>query len=323
MSDSDGTQPLPGYSIFRLEALKVLNDVNGEGRCHFLGVCGRVADRMDLSEAQRNRRLSRGKSMLGDRVYCALYRLRKAGLVELLEQRIYQITKEGKQILPKLDPNLDRISDKQLRNLCPKYAEWDQREKSHAGRIALPVGSGEDSDDLLSPVERLEIVCEELRLRAEEELLERLRAVKPASFEKIVTDLLQAMDYGKGNADWAEVTSGPGDGGIGGVIREDALDLSKIYIQAKRYGEGNTVGPDRLQQFVGVLGDKGVAKGVFVTTSSFTEGAKKFAKGNNNIAWVDGEEFVRLMIQHGVGVVYRNIPSVEKFDENYFSEEYL
>jgi hypothetical protein len=33
-----------------------------------------------------------------------------------------------------------------------------------------------------------------------------------------------------------------GDGGVDGIIDQDHLGLDRIYVQAKRYAEGNTVG---------------------------------------------------------------------------------
>lgn len=41
------------------------------------------------------------------------------------------------------------------------------------------------------------------------------------------------------------VTQASNDDGIGGVIDQDALGLSKIYMQAKRYGKKNSGGPPK------------------------------------------------------------------------------
>lgn len=49
------------------------------------------------------------------------------------------------------------------------------------------------------------------------------------------------------------VTQASNDGGIGGVIDQDALGLSKIYVQAKRYGKKNSGGPPEVQSFVGAM----------------------------------------------------------------------
>jgi restriction endonuclease Mrr len=43
---------------------------------------------------------------------------------------------------------------------------------------------------------------------------------------------------------WSDkpLVGGAGDGGVDGIIDQDHLGLNRIYVQAKRYAEGNTVG---------------------------------------------------------------------------------
>lgn len=78
-------------------------------------------------------------------------------------------------------------------------------------------------------------------------------------------------------------TSGPpqvtfsgqsGDEGIDGIIREDRLGLEVIYLQAKRWQ--GAVGRPEIQRFVGALHGKHARKGVFITTSSFTQDARHY-----------------------------------------------
>ena len=51
----------------------------------------------------------------------------------------------------------------------------------------------------------------------------------------------------------SQVVGKPHDGGIDGIISEDKLGLDVIYIQAKRYSEGNNVGIGDVQRFVGAM----------------------------------------------------------------------
>jgi restriction system protein len=68
------------------------------------------------------------------------------------------------------------------------------------------------------------------------------------------------------------------DGGIDGIINEDPLGLDIVYLQAKRYAQGNTVAVDKVREFAGVLVERGATKGVFVTTSQFAPAATAFAE---------------------------------------------
>ena len=61
------------------------------------------------------------------------------------------------------------------------------------------------------------------------------------------------------------VTGKPHDGGIDGIISEDKLGLDLIYIQAKRFANGNKVTRHDLQAFIGAM--EHINKGVFITTS--------------------------------------------------------
>ena len=82
----------------------------------------------------------------------------------------------------------------------------------------------------------------------------------------MVVDLLIAMGYGGGDAAMGRVTGRSGDSGIDDTIREDALVLDEVYVQAKKYAEGNAVGESDLRDFASASDAAGMTKGVFVTT---------------------------------------------------------
>jgi restriction system protein len=143
----------------------------------------------------------------------------------------------------------------------------------------------------------------------------------PAFFEKIVIDLLIAMNYGAG-ADSGKRVGRTGDGGIDGIINEDALGLDVVYIQAKRYAPGHAIGIDKIHEFAGAMTARHATKGVFATTSHFTTSARTTAdRLPYRLILIDGEELSRLMVRYGVGV--RSLRSIEmkKVDLDYFEDE--
>ena len=130
------------------------------------------------------------------------------------------------------------------------------------------------------------------------------------------------MGYGRNRENAGRVLGKSGDGGIDGIINENALGLDAVYVQAKRYAEGQTIGRPLIQQFVGSLTGEGATKGVFVTTSTFSADAKDYARRvAQRIVLVDGERFTQLMIQYSVGV--RTVERVERreIDANFFETE--
>lgn len=168
-----------------------------------------------------------------------------------------------------------------------------------------------------SPDDRLGEALAELRQSAESELLELLASVSPAFFETIVLDLLHKMGYGANRSDLQRV-GGSSDGGIDGIISLDRLGLEKVYVQAKRW-QGN-VGRPELQAFYGALAGQKAKKGVFITTSAFTQQAVDFARSVEGIVLVDGVRLAGLLIDHEVGVSAR-VVKIPKIDGDYFDQE--
>lgn len=130
------------------------------------------------------------------------------------------------------------------------------------------------------------------------------------------------MGYGRGREGAGQRLGRSGDGGIDGVINEDALGLDAVYVQAKRHAPENVVGRPSIQQFVGSITGEGATKGVFVTTSSFSGSARDYvARIPQRVVLVDGVSFARLMIAHGVGVRAVKTVSLFQLDEHFFVED--
>ena len=157
------------------------------------------------------------------------------------------------------------------------------------------------------------------RDRLKEDLLQKIMDNPPGFFEELVLDLLFKMGYGGSRAD-AEAVGGSGDGGIDGIINQDKLGLDSIYVQAKQWGEGNVGSPD-IDKFSGALARKGASKGVFITTSSFTDPAKAAANesAGPKIVLIDGNQLVQMMIDHNLGVSLGNFYQLKEVDLDYFA----
>lgn len=128
------------------------------------------------------------------------------------------------------------------------------------------------------------------------------------------------MGYGGSRKDAGEALGKSGDGGIDGIIKEDRLGLDVIYLQAKRWE--NTVTRPEIQKFAGALQGQQAKKGVFITTSSFSEGAKEYANIiDSKVVLIDGDRLTQLMIDFNIGVSNITSYEVKRMDTDYFSEE--
>jgi restriction system protein len=82
------------------------------------------------------------------------------------------------------------------------------------------------------------------------------------------------------------------------------------------------VGRPEIQQFAGALAGQRARKGVFITTSAFTNEARSYVAGiESKIVLIDGDELAQLMIDHSVGVTIDTIYEVKRIDSDYFSGE--
>ena len=174
-----------------------------------------------------------------------------------------------------------------------------------------------DIEDELLPEEKMVQAYQRYLGDLKHSLLEKVRECHPSFFEKLVVDLLLAMGYGCDDKS-GQVIGKSHDGGIDGIISEDKLGLNLIYIQAKRYNEGNSVGRPEIQRFIGAM--QKAEKGVFITTSKFTKEALDFANAESrkHIKLIDGDSLVELMIKHSVGLERIKEYIVFKIDEDYF-----
>ena len=115
-----------------------------------------------------------------------------------------------------------------------------------------------------------------------------------------------------------------GDGGIDGVINQDALGLQKVCVQAKRYKDGNNVGSGDIRDFYGALRERGADRGVFITSSKFTEGAKRTVLSyNGEIVLIDGIRLTSLMLNYGIAVQKTREFTLFEIDEDFFDDKLL
>lgn len=282
-----------------------------------------LADQFQLTEEERATLVPSGKqTVLANRVHWARTYLDKAGALTRTRRSHFRVTDRGRQLL---EENPDRVSVKVLKQF-PEFLAF------HAPTTtgeAVPASEDQATVDIepltdiptVTPEEAIQSAEDTILANLRSQLLGRIGELSPAFFERLVVDLIVAMGYGGNRQIVAKRLGKSGDEGIDGVVNEDPLGLDMVYIQAKRYAPGNTVGRERIQQFAGALVGQAASKGVFVTTSSFTRQAHEYAqKIAQRIILLDGDELARLMIQYGVGVRTERVVDIKRIDIDYFDE---
>lgn len=240
----------------------------------------------------------------------AMSALNRAGALEKPSRGYYRITEVGQTLLRE---NQGSISKKTLMSL-PAWDDYQPTRQTTTDSVENSEADAFEGD----PIEQISVAVVSIEQSVAAELLSKLRSGSPEFFEKAVLHLLGAMGYGGVENNFTH-TGKSGDGGIDGVLDQDALGLNRVHVQAKRYADGNTIGRPDIQQFIGALGDKNATQGVFVTSSRFTQEALQSAeRASEKIALIDGNKLVELMIKYKVGVQTRKLYEVVEIDEDFF-----
>ncbi len=303
---------IPPYIEIAAPALRLLAERDCLRNKEFIAPLAEIFKLTD-EEREQEYEVSSGK-IFYDRVTWALSDLYVTGLVLKPGRGLYQISEEGRKLLKKPDENIIKYIKENYKQQKKKKAEKES-DRSQADATYTPeeLAPGE-----LPPKEELSRAFARIRKETCDDILDTILSKSPREFEKLVVKLLKFMGYGGEIKDAAEVTPYSRDGGIDGIIREDALGLGRVCIQAKRYKRDRLVQRPEVQAFVGALISD---KGVFITTSGYTKDARKSAAGLANktpLVLIDGEQLAKYIYEYGLGMQTEQTLEIKKLDEDFW-----
>ncbi|MFN9448043.1 MAG: restriction endonuclease [Rubrivivax sp.] len=280
-----------------------------------------LANKMGLTPDERAELLPSGKqSRFANRVNWAKAYLAKAGLVENTRRGYFRITPRGQAALADAAATINNAYLDQFR----EFQDFKSKVNEADGDTAV-VSPAETSAPFSSPAgtetpdEALRKAHAAITGALAAELLDRVRKATPAFFERLIVELLLAMGYGGTSEEAGRALGQSGDDGVDGVIDQDPLGVDQIFVQAKRYAEGNNIGAGAIRDFYGALSLKKAHKGIFVTTSAFSQPAVDTARGlGSRIVLIDGLQLSRLMIRYNVGCRDEDVLHLKKVDEDFF-----
>ncbi len=271
-----------------------------------------LAGELGITAEELARLLPSGKmTVWRSRVHWAAQYLSQAGAITRVQRGVFVLSERGRTLLAE---HPSGVSTADLLAF-PEFVDFVNRGKRTGSSAVVPAAA---TPQEATPQERVEAAAAEVNAAVAAELLQRINGELPAFLEKVVLDLLLAMGYA-GALGRAEHLGGVGDEGVDGVIRQDALGLDRIYVQAKRYASGRVVGRPEIQAFVGALQGAQASRGVFITTSRFSSDGVQYAdRVAQRVVLLDGEELTRLMVEHGVGVQTTETYAIRRVDEDFF-----
>jgi restriction system protein len=287
--------PIPDFQTLILPLLRLAADKESS----ISDSVEQLASHFNLSQEERATLLPSGRqTTFSNRVAWAKSYLVQAGLIAPTAKRAhFCITERGKSVLS--NPP-ERITIKYLSQF-PEFRKFRKVSESETSKNDSQ-SSELTPDSTLTPDEIMRSAHSRLEQEHADELLVKIREGTPTFFEILVVRLLFAMGYGGSVIEINKaLVGGSGDGGVDGVIDQDILGLDRIYVQAKRYADGNTVGASAIRDFFGSLDRFKASKGLFVTASAFTASARETATMlSKRIVLVDGGQLTRLMIRYNV-----------------------
>ena len=307
---------VPKYNEFFSPVLRALED--GQIK-RALEIRKYALNYLNVSEEDRKQMLPRNTQRLVDnRATWAITYLCKANLIERVAKGKYKITNTGIQVLHEKKDHVelkDLYQFDSFRQFINTDTMSEEKKDLSKPSVLEDLQEGTPQDNLNASMEQIN---KELSANLLSEIMER----SPAFFEKMVVQLLLKMGYGSALED-GFVTGCSGDEGIDGIIREDKLGFSSIYIQAKRWAEDKAIGRPEIQKFVGALAGQGAQKGLFITTGTFTKEARSYVEKqlSTKVVLVDGEKLTKLMIEYNLGVSVETVYTIKKIDTDFFSEE--
>ncbi|WP_306569151.1 restriction endonuclease [Faecalispora jeddahensis] len=273
-----------------------------------------VAKKSCVTEAERREMLPSGRQAIFDnRIGWTRTYLKKAGLIESPSRGAYLLTDAGKHVLienPTAIDNhyLERFDTFRVFIGTTGPVEAPPTEPPHSGQ---------------SPQDIFDGAYQQINAALADDLLAEVMKQSPAFFEHLVVKLLEQMGYGGSLEGTGNVVGQSGDEGIDGIIREDKLGFSLIYIQAKRWDFDKTIGRPEIQKFVGALAGQGASKGLFITTAQFTKEACAYANKQHTtkVVLVDGQMLAKLMIEYNLGVSTEAVYEIKRMDTDFFNDD--
>jgi restriction system protein len=301
---------IPGFQKFMLPLLKFAGDKKEHSTNEALEF---LASQFNITEEQKSEMLPSGnQKIFSNRVFWAKSYLKMSGLIDNTKRAHFKISARGLETLKENPPEINLRYLKKFPDYLELSKSWKKGNSSS--------DKEEEILTLQTPEELLESSYQDIRKTLAQDILSKIKLCSPSFFERLVVELLVKMGYGGSRTDAGKAIGKSGDEGIDGIIKEDKLGLDIIYIQAKRWE--NVVGRPEIQKFVGALAGQGAKKGIFITTSRFTNEAKDYVPRNETkIVLIDGEQLASLLIDNNLGVSTQVVYEIKKIDLDYFEEE--
>jgi restriction system protein len=248
--------------------LVALHKLGGSGTNHEIEE--QVIELLSLSDDEVEDIHRGNTTKLSYRLAWARNYLKRLGLIENSSRAVWALTPEGVQT--------KEINQEEAKRIVKNLSGVKKKQPEDTESI-------EESDELAE-------------LTWEEELIDLLKQMDPAAFERLSQRLLRELGFTN-----VEVTGKSGDGGIDGVgvIKIGGVLSFHVVFQSKRFA--GSVPSNAIRDFRGAMMGR-ADKGVFITTGTFTRDARREAQrdGATPVDLIDGNDLAEHLKDLRLGV---------------------
>lgn len=263
----------PEFLRYVAPIVEILRELGNSGTSG--EVTDKVIERCKVPEADLEVTTGNGQPRVRNQIGWARFYLAKAGLVDASRRGVWALTEAGQKA------NLDADGVYELFRAVQRQFP------------AKPRDEATDDEDAVTDPEQVE------GMDYREQLLDVLKALPPAGFERVCQRLLRESGFQQ-----VVVEGRSGDGGIDGhgILEINPLVTFKVLFQCKRYTT-HPVTAGHVRDFRGAMQGRS-DKGLIITTGVFTHDARKEAsrEGVPPIELVDREKLVAMFERAEIGL---------------------
>lgn len=213
---------IPDYQTIMLPLLQLLSN---KQEYILKDAVQALANQFQLTEKELSELLPSGQAFtFSNRVAWARTYLKKAGLIAAPKRGILTITPRGLEVLKRKPKKIDNSLLKQF----PEFLDFVNLKKDNGDTVS-PISQVQAAEHE-TPEETIDNAYQKIRQSLAQELIDTVRSLSPAFFERLVVELLVRMGYGGSIKDAGKAIGKTGDEGIDGTIKEDKSGLDIIYI---------------------------------------------------------------------------------------------
>jgi restriction system protein len=253
-------------------ALDALRELGGSGSP--MEVSSTIAKNLNISDEKLNETIKSGALKFHNQVCWARQYLVWEGYIDSSVRGIWKLTEKGEN---------KKITEDEARKIFLKWVEINaiNRRRKEEKNLEKEVDEEEIDDDSSISVDY------------KQQILDYLRKMTPKNFERFCLYLLRVNHFEN-----LQLTGKSHDEGIDGVavLRINPFVSFKVLFQAKRYKDGNNVSRDQIGDFRNAMIGR-ADKGIFITTSKFTQEAIKEANrdGAPQVELVDSDKLIKMI----------------------------